>query len=549
MLMFTDYVEKIHSAILKEIPDFSMSELVVGQPGHGDISARLIRYLIKKENSLIISERISKDIKNLDFVQDATLENNYLNIRIRPSFIFNAIKETIDATGAFPDVFQDPERVSVEHTSTNPTGPLHIGRARNSVIGDSLARLKKRVGYRVTTQYYVNDSGKQMMSLYLGYEKFHKGEKPTVELLLDGYIKTYKYFEEVGSEKEVEDLMERYERNDADLISSVRKIAAIMLDGISRDLSTIGIKVDDYTWESAFMITGETGVVMQKLSPYLHDEDGAKYVDIPGLRKVFVQRGNGTSLYVTRDIAYHMYKFSQYDQCMVVLGEDHKEHTKSLAYIMKELLGYNNELSFVFYAYVNLESGKMSTRQGNSIPMISVYERLREKSLEELKKRYGEEADPSTADKMASSSFRYHLLKYNPSKPITFRWEDALDFNGETALFIMYSMVRASSILKKVETSVNEISMEGISESEKELLLNLYLYPYRLTEASRNSKPEIIANYAYQLASKFTTFYESTKISEQPESIKKRQLELVNFFLKILEDSCEIIGIQKVEKL
>ena len=549
MFLFTDFLELIRKEINAEIPEVVPEDLTMGQDGHGDISARLIKYLINREDVGDVCEKIADRVKALEFVSGTSMTNNYLNVWIRPEHIFRILKESIDSTGMFPDVFQEPERVSVEHTSTNPTGPLHIGRARNSVIGDSLARLKKRVGYRVTTQYYVNDSGKQMMSLYFGYEKFHKNEKPTIPLLLDGYIKTYRYFEETGSEKEVEELMERYERNDSDLISKVRFVAGIMLDGISADLATIGIKIDEYTWESEFITTGETGTVMERLSADLHEENGARYIDIPGLRKIYVQRRNGTSLYITRDIAYHMYKFSQYDHCTVVLGEDHREHGRIMKYVMNDLLEYTNTLSFVFYAYVNLETGKMSTRKGTSIPMISVYEKLKEKSMEELQKRYGESADAKTAEKIAASSFRYHLLKFNPTKPITFRWEDALDFNGDTAVSIMYSMVRASGILNKVSNEGATPNMENFPESEKSLLLLAYIYPYKLMDAAKSDKPEIIANYAFMLSTAFTRFYEDVKISEQDPEIKNRQLETVKIFRTIIEDACNIIGIMKVDKL
>ncbi len=549
MFLFTNFLETIRKEINVEIPEVAPEDLILGQAGHGDISARLIRYLINSKNAAEIAEKILKRIKTLEFVSNASMTNNYLNVWIRPEHVFRALKESIDSTGMFPDVFQEPERVSVEHTSTNPTGPLHIGRARNSIIGDSLARLKKRVGYRVTTQYYVNDSGKQMMSLYFGYEKFHKNEKPTIPLLLDGYIRTYKYFEETGSEKEVEELMERYERNDSDLISKVRVVAGIMLEGISADLATIGIKIDEYTWESEFIATGETGMVMERLSEDLQEDNGARFVDIPGLRKIYLQRKNGTSLYITRDIAYHIYKFSQYDHCMVVVGEDHREHGRIMKYIMNDLLEYTKTLSFVYYAYVNLETGKMSTRKGTSIPMISVYEKLKEKSMEELQRRYGENADVNTAEKIAASSFRYHLLKFNPTKPVTFRWEDALDFNGDTAVSIMYSMARVTGILNKVSSEGATLNMVNFPETEKELLLLAYMYPYRLMDAARSDKPEIIANYAFMLSTSFTKFYEDVKISEQPPEIKNRQLETVKIFKTIIEDACEIIGIMKVEKL
>ena len=169
--------------------------------------------------------------------------------------------------------------------------------------------------------------------------------------------------------------------------------------------------------------------------------------------------------------------------------------------------------------------------------------------MEELKKRYGDGADAKTAEKIAASSFRYHLLKFNPTKPVTFRWEDALDFNGDTAVSIMYSMVRASGILNKVSNEGAIPNMENFPESEKSLLLLAYIYPYKLMDAAKSDKPEIIANYAFMLSTAFTRFYEDVKISEQAPEIKNRQLETVKIFRTIIEDACNIIGIMKVDKL
>ena len=550
MLLFQDMLELIRSEARRFIDGIEEKEVIFDPTEHAHITLRLIKYSRSVDDFDSKLNSICEGIGKLKFVGSAKREGAYINVNLEPLTVLRTISESIETAGIFPDSFQDPERVSVEHTSTNPTGPIHMGRVRNSIIGDSVARLIARYGYRVTTQYYVNDSGKQMLSLYLGYRKFHDGEKPTVPILLDGYLKIYSLFEKEGNEKEVEDLMERYEKGDEEIIRNVREIATIVLDSIVEDLARLHIKFDEFTWESEFITTGETKEVMKRLSASIqtNPDDGARYIDIPGLRKIYLERRNGTSLYVTRDIAYHMYKFSQYDRCIVILGEDHREHGKIMTYIMHDLLEYKNQLDFLFYGYVNLESGKMSTRKGTSIPVREVYDKLVEKAKNEMISRYGNASD-ETAHKIASSSLRFYLVKINPSKPITFKWEDALDFNGETAPFIMYSYTRAASIMEKAASTGGKYSGEEMHESEGDLIIHLYQYPYRLKEAYMSLKPEVLANYLLVLSKKFTKFYENCRVIDQPDPVRNRRIEIIKSYMKILEDCSDILGITNVRKM
>ena len=550
MLLFQDILELTKSEARKHIENLDEKDVIFDQTEHAHITVRLVRYEKTVDNFDTKLNAIMNELKKLPFVQSLEYENGYINIITDGWYLLNAMHESLQTTGSFPESFQDPERVSVEHTSTNPTGPIHMGRIRNSIIGDSIARLMERYGYRVVTQYYVNDSGKQMVSLYLGYEKFHKGETLTKEILLDGYKKIYEYFEQKGDEKEVELLMEKYEKGDDDLINQIKNIAQIMLDDIVSDLELLNIKMDEFTWESEFIVTGETEEVIKDLSEYILDENGALYIDVPNVRKIFVKRKNGTSLYVTRDIAYHMYKFSQYDKCIVVVGEDHKEHGKIMDYIMHQLLDYKNSLDFVYYGMVNLESGRMSTRKGTSVTVKEVYEKLYEKARNEVLSRYSEEKDVDKISRdIAVSSLRFYMLKINMQKPITFKWEDALDFNGETAPFIMYSYTRASSIMEKVKSSSERASSKNIEKEENDLILEMYKYPYKIMNATKSLRPDIITGYILDLSKKFTTFYEKCKVLGEETGIQERRLNILKTYMNIIDDSSQIVGIKNVKKM
>ncbi|MCL4319788.1 MAG: arginine--tRNA ligase [Candidatus Thermoplasmatota archaeon] len=550
MLLFQDILELTKSEARKHIENLDEKDVIFDQTEHAHITVRLVRYEKTVDNFDTKLNAIMNELKKLPFVQSLEYENGYINIITDGWYLLNAMHESLQTTGSFPESFQDPERVSVEHTSTNPTGPIHMGRIRNSIIGDSIARLMERYGYRVVTQYYVNDSGKQMVSLYLGYEKFHKGETLTKEILLDGYKKIYEYFEQKGDEKEVELLMEKYEKGDDDLINQIKNIAQIMLDDIVSDLELLNIKMDEFTWESEFIVTGETEEVIKDLSEYILEENGALYIDVPNVRKIFVKRKNGTSLYVTRDIAYHMYKFSQYDKCIVVVGEDHKEHGKIMDYVMHQLLDYKNSLDFVYYGMVNLESGRMSTRKGTSVTVKEVYEKLYEKARNEVLSRYSEEKDVDKISRdIAVSSLRFYMLKINMQKPITFKWEDALDFNGETAPFIMYSYTRASSIMEKVKSSSGGASSKNIEKEENDLILEMYKYPYKIMNATKSLRPDIITGYILDLSKKFTTFYEKCKVLGEETGIQERRLNILKTYMNIIDDSSQIVGIKNVKKM
>ena len=548
MLMYQNIHEKLTSTIRKVIPEFKEEDLSFDKTGHCDLTVRTFRY--KGDNM----EQLKSALLEENFVKNALIEGKYLNLSIDSNFLLSIMHSSISTTGQYPDVFQDPERVSVEHTSINPTGPIHVGRVRNSIIGDSISRLLKRFGYRVTTQYFVNDSGKQMMSLYLAYEKYNANKQPTPELLLDGYRRIYREMESSGSEAEVEEMIKKYEEGDPVLINKVRKIAGVMLDDIKNDLKAIGIKIDDFTWESDFIVSGEVKTLISSLSDSIKSEGEAKYLELNDGRKVFLTRSDGSTLYVVRDIAYHMYKLSQSDWLITVLGEDHSEHGKTLTEILKTHFDLIKRLDFVFNAFVSLETGSMSTRKGNAVTLKELIEKTYEKSREIIVEKRGEkDSNDEIARKIAISAIRFNILKVSASKAMIFRWEDALDFNGDSAPFVIYSYVRASNIIKKSEMNMDNetssISDKELAREERTLVLNMYTYPFILSEAVKNLKPEALANYAFMLSKTFNDFYEKCKVNDQDSEITIRRLMTVTVYKSIMEDISSIIGIQLVTEM
>ena len=550
VLMFEDLRLKIADEARRHIKAFEDSFIELDSTGRADFTLKLFRFSGDPNFNSVIGS-LASSIKKLDFVETCELSGNYLNIRIRTEFILNIIKTSIDQKAQYPDTFQDPERVLVEHTSTNPTGPIHVGRTRNSVIGDSLAKLLRRYGYRVSTQYLVNDTGKQVLGLYLGYLE---SGRPIMNIqnLLDGYRRVYKQIEEnKDKEKEIENLIKKYESGDDSIVRDVKSICTVMLDGIRKSLLDLGIKIDDYVWESGFLNSEEMNNIINKLEEYLKDDNGAKYIETKEGRKIFIRRSDGTSLYILRDLAYHLFKSVNYDWLIDVLGEDHKDYVKGLKEILEDKIELRSSLSFVFYSYVSLESGKMSTRSGNVVTLDELIERANEKALEIVRskrKDLDEKKLKEISRAVAISAVRFNIVRINPEKQLTFKWEEALSFEGDSAPFIMYSYARTTKIIANYVPVNNDRAVKDFNIYERALVFKMYSFPYCLNACKESLRIDPLASYLLELVRLFNDFYNNCRVLGSGDDEPKRML-ILNMYRKIIQDASFILGIRLIDEM
>ncbi|GGM70685.1 arginine--tRNA ligase [Thermogymnomonas acidicola] len=553
MLLFDDFLDRVVKIVTDRFPSFDPRDVSFDNTGRADLAIRTFRLSSKlgiDPRSVFAS--LEPALKSQKFVEKVVLEGAYINITLDPWSMLSTITESIERSGRFPDVFQESEKVSVEHTSTNPTGPLHIGRARNSIIGDTLQRVLKRYGYRVTTQYFVNDSGKQVMALYLGYTKYGSGEK-TLQEILRCYQAIYRDMEKDPQvEREVEALIRRYEEGDRELIEGIKSTAKVALDDISSSMRAIGIEIDDYTWESDFITGGDVKRIIENNREKLQsDDDGALFVQVPGGKRMYLTRKDGTSLYPLRDVAYHMYKAGLFDWFVVVVGEDHRDHAKGLEYILREIIGLKQRISFVFNAYVSLETGKMSTRRGNIVTLQQLTERMVEEAYSIVKEKrpdLGEEKLREIARAVGVSSLRFNMVRIGATKPMVFRWSEALNFEGDSAPFIMYAGARASSLLRKASRDLVDFP-RTFNEDERRLIREMYRFPYVLSEAKETLRGDLIASYSLDLVKVFNEFYNSCQILNASDAEYSKRITLVRAFRSILMDLYDLLGVIPVEEM
>jgi len=473
--------------------------------------------------------------------------------------------------------------VIVEHTSANPNGPFHVGRARNPIIGDTMVRIMRLAGYDVEAQYWVNDMGKQAMLLVWGHanidhEELPEGNRDKMDHdLVRYYQAAYRRME--GSpdiEDEVNRMLKSYEEavaeGDLDRIisaegsgvvrvSGVREVIDMVLQGMKDSLSGMNVFMDSFIYESKVVVDGSLVGVIEglKTSPLCREEDGAFYLDLSTLigggdddrfKKRFVfTRSDGSALYTTRDLAYHLWKLSRCGRAVNILGEDHRYQSKMLELALNEL-GSEKTPDPIFYAFVSLPEGKMSTRRDRVVYLDDLLEEAVERARAEVEKRrddYSEGELASISRSVGIGSLRFNVIKVQPEKRITFRWEDALSFEGSTAPFVQYSHARACSILRKIGVDAGGIDPDWgtlVEESEGILLKVISRFPSVIGDSARNMKPHYLANYMVETASAFNDFYRDCPVMNEPDEARRSaRIALVEISRRVLMKGLDGLGI------
>jgi arginyl-tRNA synthetase len=493
-------------------------------------------------------------------------EGGYVNFIIDPQkLVANTVTTILGLQDNYGQLAPKGIRIILEHTSANPTDKLHVGRARNPIIGDSLARILRCAGYDVETQYYVDDMGKQaarkiLETRYPDWDrtKFKTGYQwATTVTTADS-----EHYDE-DKVQELNNIMEGLEQGEVDMLKEAEKVCDnTMNELIIPSLDKINIKIDKYVNESQFMQDDSVNGVMTNLknSEYFGTEDGAYYIDLQPFElkmekdKFYFTRSDGKSLYATRDIAYHQWKFKNCDIAINILGEDHKLEAEYVRIGLK-ITGVEKAPESIFYAFVNLPEGKMSTRKGQVVYLDELVDEATELAEAEVRKRRDDLADENVkniAELVATGAVRYNIIRIQAEKMMIFKWDEALNFEGDSAPFIQYAHARACSILRKSEGYTVEGSNLTSLENEVELALckSLAKFPNIVEDCAEGRKAHPLASYAHELAAMFNQFYRDCPVlTAEPPELRAERLALVDCTKHTLNKALELLGIAAPEAM
>ena len=520
------------------------------------------------------------DLSEAEYVADVDAAGPYVNFH--PGDAYAA--DTLAVAGSDDEYGHRPARdvsVVVEHTSANPTGPVHVGRGRNAIVGDAVATLLEYAGYDVDRHYYVNDAGRQMAVFTWAYETFEESDLPDPERGKPDYdlVRYYRAGNEVldsgaeaeveAAEADIEAIMRGLEAGEEATHERVGAVVDAVLDGMRATLSRLPADFDEFVRETRFMHDGDADAVVDRLrdSDHAERDDGAWVLDLTDwdIDKEFVfLRSDGTSLYTTRDLAHHEWKFDAYDRAVTVLGEDQRLHADQLEAALETLGNDTDQLDSVFYSWVNLPGGEeMSTREGTGIDLDDLLDEAVDRAREEVERRLDDRTrgDLTDADvdriarQVGVGAVRYDVVSKQRSKTITFEWDRALDFEAQSAPYVQYVHARCCGILEEaaVDPDPDAEAVDAAlldTDAETELLRTVARFPAVVEAAAAELEPHRVATYTRTLAERFNAFYRECPVldADGPE-LRRSRLTLVAAARHTVANALDVLGVAAPETM
>ena len=518
------------------------------------------------------------DAASYDYLAAVDTAGPYVNFHAGERYL----ADTLEAAASEPTYGTLPDRetsVVVEHTSANPTGPVHVGRARNPIVGDAVANVLEYAGYDVDRHYYVNDAGRQMAVFTWAYETFDESEldaepaRDRIEYDLVRYYRHGNAFLETAdpeaveaAEAEITDILRGLEAGDEETYERVSEVVDAVLGGMKACLARLPAEFDEFVKETRFMRDGSTDDIAERLKATDHavyDDDAWQLeLDEWGIEKNLVfLRSDDTSLYTTRDLAHHEWKFANYDRAVTVLGEDHKLQAEQLAAAL-DLLGTDTDrLDDVIYSYVNLPDGKMSTREGTGVVLDDLLDEAIDRAREAVESRMDDrirdddltdEDVERIAHQVGIGAVRYDIVSKQPTKGITFEWDRALDFEAQSAPYVQYVHARccgiegeaaAAGIAPSTDVSVLE------TDAERALIAEIARFPAVIEAAAEDLEPHVVATFVRSFAETFNTFYRECSVLNADSEVAAARLGLVGASRHTVANALDVLGIEAPESM
>lgn len=547
---------------------------------------------ILKQNPIEIADELAKILSDEKYgFQKVESVSGYVNILINENeIIYEVLNRFKEKNRKFGELDSDEKKevICIDYSSPNIAKPFHIGHLKTTVIGQCFKRLGTYLGDTVIGINHLGDYGTQFGKMIEGYNlwksEYNFDENP-IEALLDIYIRINNLC------KEDENVLEKCRNNfkqledgDEEKVKIWEYFVEISMKEFNKIYDILGVSFDSIRGESAYSkdLPGVIKFLADK--NILTDSEGAKIVEFDDdTPPCLIEKSNGSTLYITRDIATVLYRIKTYDynQILYIVASEQILHFKQLKKIMEKAgidKKYTDGIKHIPYGMIRLETGKMSTREGNVVKI----EELLNESISRTNKILSEKENINLTDEEKQEIAKQvgvgAVIFWNLSniliKDQVFKWENVLNFAGETSIYIQYVNVRIKSILRElgytrkliktekynlladVEDNFNEIiDINKIdikylkSKEAMKLIKKIYEFPDVLRETKRKYETYILTSYLIELAKTFTEYYNKEKILVENEIEKNTKIYLIYILSNILEIGLNILGIESPDKM
>ena len=559
MINFKDEVKKIILGFDTGLTEEEISDLIEIPPNSdmGDYAFPVFKLAktFRKAPNLIAEELAQKAFENENIKKIANV-GPYVNFFVNNSKLVESV-----LTEAVKDDFGSShigvgKNVVFDFSSTNIAKPFHIGHLRSTVIGNAIRNIMKYQGFNTTGVNYIGDYGTQfgmMISAYLKWGDEDKINADPIKELLNLYVKYNKVAkEDEAYMDEARDWFDKLEKKDPTAVKLWSWFREISLKEFQRVYDLLGVKFDNFNGESFHsQFIGDALEVIDKKN-LLEESDGAMIINLDdeNLPPVLIKKSNGSSTYLTRDIATAMYRKKTYDfyKNVYVVASQQKLHFEQLRAVLKKM-GFDwwNDCEHVSFGMVSMKDGSMKTREGKVIFLEDVLNRAIDKTKSIIEERNPNlENKEEVAKQVGVGAVIFQDLFNNRIKDYTFDWDQVLNFDGETGPYTQYTFARSCSILDKGEFELKDNSKFDllVDDTEIDIVKHLSKFEEVLLNATEKYEPSFLTRYTVELAKLFNKFYANCPINTVEDELKYQRLYLTYSVNKCLKLSLSLLGIE-----
>lgn len=529
----------------------------------GDFALPCFRFAkALKKSPVIIAQELAKTIAPDEVVAEVSAVNGYLNFKVNKAGLAADVLARITREGAKYGSSDEGsgKTVCIDYSSVNIAKPFHIGHLSTTVLGGALYRIFNFLGYRAVGINHLGDYGTQFGKLISAYKRWgnrEEVERGGIHAVNALYVRFNEEADEV-MEAEAREYFRLIESGDKEANDLFEWFKSLTLAYVEKIYDRLHIRFDSYAGERFYTDKMAPVVAELKEKGLLKESNGAQIVDLEayGMPPCLILRSDGASLYATRDLAAAIYRKKTYDfyKCLYVVAYQQNLHFKQVFKVL-ELMGYDwaKDLVHVAYGMVSLEDGAMSTRKGKVVWLEDVISRCVEKArviLEE--KNPALENKDAVAETVGVGAVVFGALYNSKIKDITFSYDKALNFDGETSVYVQYTCARAASVLSKAAAdgiAFDEAASGTPNAQEAELLKTLGDFPATVREAAEKYEPSFVARWCVDTAKLFNKFYFDCKILQAEEDVRAFRLALTKATLTALTNGLGLLGIGVPEKM
>jgi arginyl-tRNA synthetase len=535
-----------------------------------------------------LAEQVRAEIGSVEGVSHIEAVKGYLNIYYKTSdYARRTVEEVLASRADFGRGTPKNERIMVEYAQPNTHHSFHIGHYRNTILGEVLARLVEFAGFETIRASYPGDLGLGVVTVMWIYDKFYNGQEPEGvhergQWLAKLYVEATRLLEKKENETPEEtaqreayeaerrEMYRKWDAGDPQIHELWKVTREWSLEELRAILDMMDVKIDVWFFESD-VDKPSKAIVEELIARGIADDErpqgGAVIVKIDeklGLKKEkyrtnVILRSDGTTLYLTKDLALAKVKFEQYhvDRSIYVVDVRQSLHLQQAFAILK-LWGFPQaeKCYHLGYGFVSLPEGAMSSRRGHVVLFKNVYDEAIKRVLAVESERSGnipENQREEIAKKIGLGALAYSMLSVDNNKDIVFDINEALSFDGRTGPYIQNAHVRANSILKKAGMESEKVESHlplstfqyELTKHEIELIEQISRFPNAVEQAANEYRPLVMAQYAYDLANAFHSFYHAVPVLQsEDEDMRNARLGLVAAAKQTIANALRLLDIQ-----